>query len=528
MGTENHYSISSWVWIIIITLIVFNFYADSRLGVPNNNYEKTIINSILNEIDKNYVDSVDMPSLVENSVRQILTNLDPHSVYMNNEEVSSSMEMMQGSFEGIGIEFSIHQDTIIIINVIPNGPSEKKGLQAGERIIFIENENVAGIGITNQDVIQKLRGERGTKVKIGVQNKIDTLSRFIEIKRDKIPLASLDVAYEISPGIGYIKLNRFSATTFSEFKGELIKLTEGDLIEHLILDLRGNSGGYLDQAIEVLNEFFADKKLLVYTQGNAREEKKYFSNRFGNFKSGKLHVLIDEGSASASEIVAGAIQDHGRGLVLGLRSFGKGLVQEQIPFADGSLMRLTVSRYYTPSGRCIQKPYTENQEDYFNELYLRNDTDYQKTDTLTQFKTLDGRIVYGGGGITPDHVIKSKNDSLPTTLVYLYISDFFSDLSFNYVDKNRDNLDPMSSKKFVLSKVDKKKILLKIRKWSISELGNNTKSDQLIAEINQYESHIINRLSALIIRQYWGWSEMQIFLNQNDEVITSSLSLLKN
>tara|TARA_Y100001968_G_C19416216_1_gene749158 strand:- start:324 stop:1904 length:1581 start_codon:yes stop_codon:yes gene_type:complete len=526
MNPKKNHSKNSWVWVIIIVLVILNFYNNSPFSISKNDYTKNIIDAVLNEIDKNYVDSLDMDSLLEISIRQILTNLDPHSVYMSSEEVSSSMEMMRGSFEGIGVEFAIHQDTIIIINVISNGPSEKKGLRAGERIIFIEDEMVAGTGITNQDVIQKLRGTRGTKVTIGVQSRIDTLIRFVEIKRDEIPLSSLDVAYEIAPGIGYIKLNRFSATTFKEFKNELIQLKELYNIESLILDLRGNSGGYLDQAIEILNEFFSDKKLLVYTKGNARKEKKYFSNHFGSFKSGKVHVLIDEGSASASEILAGAIQDHGRGVILGVRSFGKGLVQEQIALDNGALMRLTVSRYYTPSGRCIQKPYTDNQNDYFNEMYMR--TDNHSIDTLTQFKTLDGRVVYGGGGITPDHIIKSKNDSVTNTLIHLYISDFFSDLAFNYVDANRNRLASVKLKDFNLSQREKRTILTEIETWIVKEFEPDYNAEQLISEIHQHESHIMNRLAALIIRQYWGWSEMQIFLNQNDKVITSSLSLLND
>lgn len=529
MKKKANIEANSWFWIIILLLIIFGLYSDSSFRFLQKNHDGNIINSILKEIEKNYVDSVNIDSLTESSVRQILTNLDPHSVYMTSDEVSASMEMMQGSFEGIGIEFSIQRDTIIIINVIPNGPSEKKGIQAGERIIFIEEENVAGRGITNQDVIKKLRGEKGTMVKIGVQNRLDTIVKFVNIKRGKIPLVSLDVAYEIAPKIGYIKLNRFSATTFKEFKTELIKLKELYAIESLILDLRGNSGGYLDQAIDILNEFFDNNKLLVYTKGNARKERRYFSNPFGVFQSGKIHVLIDEGSASASEIVAGAIQDHGRGVVLGSRSFGKGLVQEQIPLADGSLIRLTVSRYYTPSGRCIQKPYEEDDpQDYFNEMYLRKNDDFQIKDSLNKFTTFDGKTVYGGGGIKPDYVINPKNDSLPTLLVHLYISDFFNELSFNYVDQNRINMANKNAISFAMSENKKNEIMLQIKNWMLIEFRDSQIEEELDKTINNYKAHIINRLSALIIRQHWGWSDMQIFLNQNDEIITSSLSLLKD
>ncbi len=511
----------SLFWIIFSIIIIGYLYSNKS---PNIESGGTKINTILTQIENNYVDSIDITTLVESAITQTLTNLDPHSIYMSSEDVSTSMESMQGSFDGIGIEFSIHRDTIIIINVIPNGPSEKKGLRAGERIVSIEEENVAGVGIKNKDVIERLRGKRGTNVKIGLQNNQDTLTRFVNLTRDKIPLVSLDVAYEISPNIGYIKLNRFSATTFNEFKTELNKLKTESAIHSLILDLRGNSGGYLDQAIKILDEFFGNKELLVYTEGNARKKQNYYADGFGNFQNGRLCILIDEGSASASEIVAGAIQDNDRGIVVGERSFGKGLVQEQIPLKDGSLIRLTVSRYYTPSGRCIQKPYSENQEEYFSEMYLR-----QKDiplDTLQKFTTMKGRTVYGGGGIMPDHIIQSKNDSLATSLVYLYTSDFFNNLAFDYVDRNRKNYDTFDN--FNLELDEQYIILAKIKSWIIAELGDNTNQAELELEIHKNTESIVKRFSALIVRQLWGWPKMQIFLNQDDEIIVSSLSLLNN
>ncbi|MBF25881.1 MAG: peptidase S41 [Flavobacteriales bacterium] len=511
---------SFYLLIFIIILLGYLSYNNPS----TSKFENTKINTVLKQISRNYVDSVDYNSLIENTIKETLKNLDPHSVYMNVEEVQNSREMMQGSFDGIGIEFSIHRDTIVIINVIPNGPSDKKGLQAGERIISIENENVAGVGITNQDVIKKLRGRKGTKVNIGINTKKDTLIRSINLIRGKIPLVSLDVAYAIRPNIGYIKLNRFSATTFKEFKLELEKLKREKNIESLILDLRGNSGGYLDQSIKILNEFFGNGELLVYTEGNARKKQEYFADSFGIFKSGKLCVLIDEGSASASEIVAGAIQDNDRGIIIGERSFGKGLVQEQISLNDGSLIRLTVSRYYTPSGRCIQKAYSEDQEEYFSEMYIR---DVNETiDTLEKFTTIGGKIVYGGGGIMPDNIVQSTSDSLPASLVYLYTSDFFSELAYDYANLYRNN--DYDFKNFTIDNRHKKNILLKIEKWLSYELVENINEKQLIQEIEKNQKNIINRISTLIIRQVYGWSEMQIFLNQNDEVITTSLSLLQN
>ncbi|MAQ70375.1 MAG: peptidase S41 [Flavobacteriales bacterium] len=492
--------------------------------VPQKKYpEGKKINYIINEIDAHYVDSIDINSLIESSIEQTLKNLDPHSYYLNSEEVVSTMEMMQGSFEGIGVEFSINRDTIIIVNVIPGGPSSKKGLQAGERIVKIEDEIVAGVGIKNRDVIQKLRGKNGTQVQIGVQNPRDTTIRLVNITRGEIPLHSLDVAYEIAPNVGYIKLNRFSGTTFQEFKKELESLLKNHQINNLILDLRGNSGGYLDQAINILNEFFSGGELLVYTEGKARKKENYFSNNSGSFKTGGICVLIDEDSASASEIVAGAIQDQDRGIIIGNKSFGKALVQEQISLDDGSLIRLTVARYYTPSGRCIQKPYSEieiDSDNYFNDSY--------KIDSLEKFETKSGKVVYGGGGITPDYIIKDSTNILPGMLLVLYSSDFFNNLIFDYVDSKREQLSNINFTKFNLSKNEKDYFLTKIENWLIMELGDNTDNKNIKSEIEKYNQNIIHRLNALIIRQQWGWAEMQMFLNESDEIISTSLSLLKN
>jgi len=505
--------------IIIVLVIVIQNIFETTFVKPKNNYNENKITYLLKEIQQNYVDSVSMVDLIESSLEQTLKNLDPHSIYMNKEAVESSMDMMEGSFEGIGVEFSIKNDTIVVINVINDGPSEKKGIKAGDRIVFIEKENVAGIGITNQDVIKKLRGKKGTVVKVGIKNNQEEKIRAIEIKRGKIPLNSVTVAYEISPGIGYIKLDRFSGTTFEEFKNALKKLIKEDEIQNLIFDLRGNSGGYLGQATKVLNEFFDKNKLLVYTKGVARETREYFSDQFGSFKTGEMCILIDEYSASASEIVAGAIQDHDRGFIVGAKSFGKGLVQEQIPFPDGSLFRLTVSRYYTPSGRCIQKPYlNEDDSNYISHQKIN-------TDTITIFKTENGREVFGGGGITPDYTITS--DSIPDELFVLYRSDFFNDLAFNYVDNERMKLDQIQFTEFKLNDVQLDMLLNKIDDWILSKFENKIERQKLLEVRKQEKKLIEEHLTALIIRQKWGWEKMRMFLNENDKIITTSLSLFE-
>jgi len=510
----------NWSLINILFVIICAIYL---YGCPDINWlqkkENNKINTVLTLIHNNYVDSINMHSLIDYSIENTLNNLDPHSIYMTKEEVTASMADMQGSFEGIGVEFTIHQDTIIVVNVIPNGPSERKGLDAGDRIVSVNQKNVAGIGITNKDVIDKLRGVGGTKVTVGIQNKNSSVINLIEITRGKIPLHSLDVAYEISPTVGYIKLNRFSETTYHEFKTELIKLTKENGINSLILDLRGNTGGYLDQAIKILNELFDKNELLVYTKGQARKEQKYYSDKNGHFKTGKICVLIDRHSASASEIIAGAIQDNDRGEIVGEKSFGKGLVQEQIPLQDGSLIRLTVSRYYTPSGRCIQKPYTNEDINY----YPGNNF----IDSTLLFKTKDGETVHGGGGITPDIIVSDNTLQLPTYIIQLYNSTFFNELAFNYVDNNREMMNRINAEEFFISKIDKNEIFSKIKLWMTQNTHKSKDTPEINHQIQEYEDDIINRLNTLIIRQHWGWSEMHMFLNETDEVIISSLSLLK-
>ena len=318
------------VWInrllIVVLALIFVVYLIDTIPASNKTNK---LDTFINHINTNYVDSVDVDSLIESAIYNTLVNLDPHSNYITKSEAEATMVELDGKFYGIGVEFAIYRDTITILNVIENGPSQKQGLKAGDRIVTIEDTLVAGVGITNKDIIHSLRGERGTAVKVGVINRQNPIVKQVKIIRDKIPVVSLDLAYEIAPNIGFIKLNRFSANTYSEFEIALNQLIEHSNISGLILDLRGNSGGYLGQAIKLLNEFFDAQKLLVYTKGNARMEQQYISNSFGSFKKGALIILIDEGSASASEIVAGAIQDHDRGLVVGTRSFGKGLVQVQ-------------------------------------------------------------------------------------------------------------------------------------------------------------------------------------------------------
>ena len=363
--------------------------------------------SALQIINFAYVDTVFEPDLVEKAIISTLKELDPHSQYISKQDLQKANEPLTGNFEGIGISFQIYKDTLLVISSIPGGPSEKLGILAGDKIVKINNQNICGSFLDNNYVFKRLRGKKGTTVEVSILRK--GRKNFIDyaIIRDKIPINSIDAAFMASPDIGYIKLNRFSRTTMDEFRKSNGELKDQGM-QKLILDLRGNSGGYLDVAIDLSDEFLNSGKLVVYTKGTSSPKRKYKSSFRGEFEDGKLVILIDEGSASASEIVAGAIQDWDRGIVVGRRSFGKGLVQRPYYLPDSSVIRLTIARYYTPTGRCIQKSYGEGYDQYYKDLSKRLDggeftseKNIDFPDSLKYF-TPNNRLVYGGGGIMPD------------------------------------------------------------------------------------------------------------------------------
>jgi len=366
------------------------------------------VEEMFHYVDSRYVDEVDNSKLSEDIISATLKTLDPHSTYITKDEIASVNESLSGEFEGIGVEFRIVKDTIRIINALTGGPSEALGILAGDMIINIEDTLVAGIDLKTTEVIRRLKGTKGTKVNIDVKRLgVAELIPF-SITRDKIPLVSLDVGYMLTDEIGYLKLNRFSATTYEEFGEKLVELQEEHDMKKLIIDLRQNPGGYLDAATKIIDELIAGYDLIVYTEGKNYSRRDHNARREGYFEVGDLAVLIDQGSASASEILAGAVQDLDRGLVFGRRSFGKGLVQEQHSLSDGSAIRLTVARYYTPSGRSIQKEYTAGDKEYGDEISTRykngeffHEDSIPRIDSL-KYQTKSGKIVYGGGGITPD------------------------------------------------------------------------------------------------------------------------------
>ena len=385
---------------MLLTLVVMNMLPDRKFDGDYNRWRK--LNLILQEVQKNYVDTIDMKSMTDAAVIAALAELDPHSVYLPPVELIESETELSGNFEGIGITFNVPNDTAIVLSAVPGGPSEKAGLMQGDRIIKVDERIIAGRKTPQDSMVRMMKGPSGTKVKITVSR--DGTEIPFEIVRDRIPMHCVDAAFMIDDTTGYIKLSKFSRTTFKEFREASEKLlSEG--MEHLIFDLRNNTGGYFDQALMLSNEFLEKGEEIVYMEGRERPRQNFDADGRGSLKDISLSVLIDEGTASSSEIFSGAIQDNDRGVIIGRRSFGKGLVQEPINFTDGSGLRLTVSRFYTPSGRCIQKPY---DKDYAYDIYERyahgemTSADSMKVDTSAVFYTVKGRRVYGGGGIIPD------------------------------------------------------------------------------------------------------------------------------
>ncbi|MCC5922086.1 MAG: S41 family peptidase, partial [Cyclobacteriaceae bacterium] len=403
---------------------------------------------ILGYIERDYVDEVDTNELIENAITKMLEKLDPHSVYINSKDLEIAKAELEGGFDGIGVEFTIMKDSILVVAPLSGGPSEREGILPGDKIVEVDGENVASIKITNRKVFELLRGPKGSKVELGIfRQGADDIINFT-ITRDKIPQYSVDVSYMVDDEIGYLKISRFSATTYDEFKQAMKSLKEAGM-KKLVLDLQGNPGGYMDKAVHIADEFLADNRMIVYTEGKQeRFNSEFRAFRKGDFEDKSIIVLIDEGSASASEIVSGAIQDNDRGLVVGRRSFGKGLVQMPISLNDGSELRLTISRYYTPSGRSIQKPYSED-DDYASDLLKRFEKgEFFSADSIDfadslQYKTTKGRIVYGGGGIMPDYFVPRDTTGVSRYMNALFISNTIREFVLEYVDENRDKLKKM-------------------------------------------------------------------------------------
>ena len=445
MDDRKRGRLSLALWLFMLLLICSMYVGKcsrgrKELAVDDHKWSKLLL--VLDQIEKNYVDTIDYKDMVEKLLPQVMEKLDPHSVYLPPVELEAADESLVGNFSGIGIQFNVPADTAIVISVIPGGPSQKAGLLSGDRIIKVDGKMVAGVKMNQDSLVKMLKGPRGTKVHLEVKrDNLDELLPF-EIVRDKIPVKSVDVAFMLSDSLGYVKLSKFSRTSYVEFMEAVLPLVEQGMKE-LVFDLRDNTGGYLDQALRLSNEFLNEGELIVYMEGANRAREDYKASGKGLLRDMKLYVLINESSASSSEIFAGAIQDNDRGTILGRRSYGKGLVQEPVYFTDKSGIRLTVARFYTPTGRCIQKPYDENYQMDIIERYRHGEMisadSIKRVDSL-KYTTPGGKVVYGGGGIIPDIFVPIDTTGVTDFLIACNRKSLIVKFSNILADKYRKEL----------------------------------------------------------------------------------------
>lgn len=519
-------AILSCVILILGMYLGFKFHEEIRgLGIRS---KTSSIEQVLRLVEKKYVDSIDIKAIQEQAIEDILSQLDPHSVYIPAEELAKANEPLKGNFEGIGIEFYLLNDTIYVVSAISGGPSEQVGIKSGDKIIKVDGKLMAGKKISNQDVTNTLRGEAGSKVKVSILRKNSKKLIDYTITRGTIPVNSVDVAYMPSPSIGYIKVSSFGSTTYDEFFEALKKLKQEGM-RSLILDLRGNSGGYLNTAIMICDELLPDKKLIVYTKGKASPKREEFATEAGNFETGKLIVMVDEGSASASEIVAGAVQDWDRGIIVGRRSFGKGLVQEQAILNDGSSLRLTVARYYTPTGRCIQKPYDDGIEAYQTDVYNRfvhgelSNGDSIKENKAEEFKTPSGKIVYGGGGISPDVFVPIDTSDFSVYYSRLISEGILSEFIYQFNDRNKESFSKFKSLKDFLQNFKIEDRMLNDLIIYSSKKGLNPSKKELSAS----SESIKTQMKALLARVYFKNEGYYSVMKSLDNGLLKAVELLK-
>lgn len=483
-------------------------------------------------INNLYVDSVDEQKLVEDGIRGMIEKLDPHSSYMTAKEVKSANEPLQGNFEGIGVQFNMVEDTLLVIQPVTGGPSEKRGILAGDRIVYVNDTTIAGVSMPKEEIMRRLRGPKGTKVRLGIVRRgiADTL-RFV-ITRDKIPVKSIDAAYMIRPGVGYIRIGSFGAQTHDEFCESMMRLT-GEGMQSLILDLQENGGGYLHAAVAIAEEFLQKGDMIVYTQGRRAPRNEYRAQGNGLFEKGKVIVLVDSYSASAAEIVTGAIQDHDRGLVVGRRTYGKGLVQRPIDLPDGSMIRLTIAHYYTPSGRCIQKPYEKGKaEDYAMDVLnrlkngeLMHADSIHFADSLKYYTLKEHRVVYGGGGIMPDYYVPLDTTKYTRFHRELSAHSYIINASLHYIDEHRKAL-----KKEYPSFLHFKKnfeIPQTVVDKIIEEAGKKDIKPENEVELQKTLPYLRLQLKALVARDLWETSQYFSIMNETSDVVKRALELIE-
>ncbi len=519
------------MWRVSRYMVLAFFLAVPQIIYGQWNVEALKLAQVMEKVSHFYVDSINESDLVEQTIVQMLHELDPHSSYLSKEDLEELNEQLEGEFEGIGVSFNVLEDTIYIIRAISGGPSERVGILAGDRIVKVDGDNVAGIGITTRDVQRLLKGEKGSSVNVAVKRRNNSELQDFTITRDKIPVNSLDAAYMVNSTIGYVKLARFSNTSIDEFVRAMESLEEQGMVD-LILDLSGNGGGWLPVAVELSDHFLSGNKEIVRTEGSKVPDRNYYARRSGLFETGNLVVMIDGSSASASEIVSGAIQDWDRGVIVGRRSFGKGLVQQPFMLNDGSLIRLTVARYYTPTGRLIQKSYENGYEEYaLDQIYRYNKGELSSADSIVfpesqKFKTLTlNRTVYGGGGIMPDYFVPLDTTSYSEYYRALVSRGILNRYVLQYVDDNRKEFQKkyQDFKAFNTAYKPSKAILDKLVSFAGEEGLEYNEADWIVSE-----NQISVLFKSFMARDLWGMEYFYEVYNSSDEVYIKAVEILEN
>ena len=506
---------------VVVGILIGTFYANHLSGNKLNIIKSgsNRLNNLLHIINDQYVDTVNIDSLVDKAVPQILSDLDPHSVYIRAKDVQSVTDDLKGSFSGIGVQFVIREDTIRVQGIVKNGPAERAGIVAGDKIISIDDKPFVGKVVTNEETIKRLKGPKGTKVKIGILKYKEKKPTIYTITRNDIPVKSIPATYMLDDETGYIRINSFGETTYPEMLISLARLSQ-EGFSSLVIDLRDNPGGYLESAIQIANEFLPNNKLIVYTEGRKSPRQEYRSDGHGSYKNIPLVILINEGSASASEIIAGAMQDNDRATIIGRRSFGKGLVQQQLGFTDGSLIRLTVARYYTPSGRCIQKPYEAgNSKGYDEDIIDRYEHgEFFSQDSIKhtgpKYHTSLGRIVYGGGGVTPDIFIPEDTTDITSYSKEAVMSGLIQQFAFVYTDNNRQKMSKYDDMHALAAYLKKQNIVDMFASYADKQ-GLKRRNLMIKKSYKMLERHIISRIIYNMLEEE-DWTK---YINQDDNAI---------
>lgn len=529
MNKNNRFSPIWLALSAILGIFIGTFYANhfggNRLSIINSGTNK--LNNLLHIVNDQYVDTVNVAEIVEKAMPQLLSELDPHSVYISAKDRQLAEDDLKGSFSGVGIEFIIRNDTLRVQNVVKNGPSERAGVLAGDKIVEVDDSAFVGKILTNEYAMHHLKGPKDTKVKLGIIRRGDNKLHHITVTRGEIPMKSVNATYMIDNETGYIRIKNFGENTYPELLIALAQLSQENF-KNLVIDLRGNTGGYLGSAVQIANEFLPKNKLIVYTEGRRSARQEYRSDGRGSYQNIPLVVLIDEGSASASEILSGAIQDNDRGTIIGRRSFGKGLVQQPIEFNDGSLIRLTIARYYTPSGRCIQKPYTSGQDkNYEEDLMIR----YQHGEFFSQdsikhtgpeYKTSNGRIVYGGGGITPDIFVGEDTTAYTSYYKEASISGLILQFCYDYTDENRQKLADYGDVDSLEKYLKRQGIVDKFANYADKQ-GLKRRNLLIQRSYKLLERFLYSRIIYNMLDEQ-QWIE---YLNRDDPAITETIRVMK-